>query len=154
MFTLIQPIAAVFFAVFAAYCSKQFELLHFGEMRDGSSLPLWSAGVAAVVGWLFVGRRIGRAIWHSVYQGVQGVVLAAIAISAVMAVGEVFYRGYHRRYDEPMEALTGYFSIVIDWLREMLVQDFLVLTLGGGVVIGLVLHVLWLLMERRRNDRG
>ena len=154
MFTLIQPIAAVFFAVFAAYCSKQFELLHFGEMRDGSSLPLWSAGVAAIVGWLFVGRRIGRAIWHSVYQGVQGVVLAAIAISAVMAVGEVFYRGYHRRYDEPMEALTGYFSIVIDWLREMLVQDFLVLTLGGGVVIGLVLHVLWLLMERRRNDRG
>ena len=154
MFTLIQPIAAVFFAVFAAYCSKQFELLHFGEMRDGSSLPLWSAGVAAVVGWLFVGRRIGRAIWHSVYQGVQGVVLAAIAISAVMAVGEVFYRGYHRRYDEPMEAVTGYFSIIIDWLREMLVQDFLVLTLSGGAVIGVILHVLWVMMERRRNDRG
>jgi len=152
MFTLIRPIAAVLLGVFAIIAAQAYEPLFDPDARWGS-FPLWAAGVSAVIGWVFLGGRIGRSIWFSAYFGVQAVVLAAIATAGFLAVGEVFSRGYQRRYTEMLEAATGYFEIVVDWLGRALVAEFLVLMIAGGLVLGAVLHVVWAMMERRRNAR-
>lgn len=152
MFTLIRPIAGVLLAVFAFYAAQVYEPL-FDPQADMGSFALWTAGVGFVTGWLFLGGSIGRSWWFSVYMGVQAVAIAAIGTAALMAVREVFILGYRRRYTEVMDALTGYFEIVGGWLGKAMVQDYLILLGVGGLAIGLALHLIFLAMERRRNDR-
>lgn len=152
MFTLIRPVAALLLAIFAAYCAKVYEPLY-GPEADLGSFPLWAAAVCFAVGWAFVGNGIGRSWWFSIYLGVQGVALGAVATAMLIAVREVFVLGYRRRYGEVMEAFTGYFDIVVGYLTKALVQDFLILLAAGGAVIGLLLHIVWAMMEKRRNDR-
>jgi hypothetical protein len=152
MFTIIRPISALLLAVFALYAAQAYEPIY-DPQADLGAFPLWAAGVSALVGWFFLGGRIGRALWYSVFVAVQAVVLAAIATAGFLAVGDVFERGYRRQYDEVLEAITGYFAIVVDWLGRALVQDFVILLGVGGIGIGVVLHILWRMMERRRNAR-
>lgn len=152
MFTLIWPIAALMLGVFALYAAQIYEPL-FDPEADLGSMPIWAAAISAVVGWGFLGGRIGRAMWYSAFVGVQAVVLAAICTAGFLAVGEVFTRGYRRQYTEVVEAITGYFGIVVDWLSRGLVQDYLILLGVGGLAIGALLHMVWGLMERRRNAR-
>ena len=152
MFTLIRPLAGILLAIFAAYCAKRYEPLYGPEANLGS-FPVWAAAISFVVGWIFLGGRIGRALWFSIYIGVQSVVLAALSIGAVMAIREVFILGYRRRYPEVMDAVNGYFDILAEWFGKALERDFLILLGVGGAVLGIVLHVLMIGLERRRNDR-
>ncbi len=153
MFTLIRPVAGVLLAIFAFYAAQAYAPLYDHSAEDMGGFALWTAGVGFVIGWLFVGGYVGRMWWYSLYMGVQGVALTAIGTAALMAVREVFVLGYRRRYAEVMDALTGYFEIIVGWLGKAMDQDFLILLGVGGLVIGLVLHLIFLAMERRRNAR-
>lgn len=152
MFTLIRPVAAVLLGAFAYFAAKAYEPLYDPQANMGA-FALWTAGVGFVTGWLFLGGRIGRSVWFSLYMGVQAVVMAGLGTAMLMAVREVFILGYRRRYSEVMDALTGYFEIIVGWLGKAMVQDYLILLAGGGLAIGLVLHIVNLGMERRRNAR-
>jgi len=152
VFTLIRPICAVLLAIFAYHAAGQYQPLYDPEANMGN-FPLWTAGVGAVVGWVFVGGGIGRALWYSAYMAVQGVALTGVATAMLMAVREVFVLGYRRRYPEVMDAFTGYFDLIVGWLGKAVDRDFLILLGVGGVAIGLVAHTVWALLERRRNDR-
>lgn len=153
MFTLIRPVAAVFLAIFAYFAAVAYEPLFAPDADLGTTYIWYAVRVAFVIGWVFLGGQLGKALWYSVYAAVQAVVLTAIATAMVLAVGEVFILGYRRRYSEVTDALTGYVEIVIDWLTRALVPEYLLLLAAGGVVIGVLLHGIHILMERRRNDR-
>lgn len=152
MFTLINPIAAILYAVFAYFTAQAFRPL-FDPYGSFAALPLWAALAGAFIGMVFVGRQIGRAAWFSVYAGLQGVVLTPVVLALAAAVPRVFDLGYRRRYDGLAEALAGYFGIVVDWLRLLFERDLLFVLALGGAGLGLVLHVIYLLLERRRNAR-
>jgi len=152
MFTIIRPIAAVLLAVFAVYAAQAYEPIYDPE-ADLGSFPVWAAGVSFVVGWMFLGGQVGRSLWYSAFVGIQAVILAAIATAAFLAVGVVFNRGYNMRYGEVIDAITGYFGIIVDWLTRGLVPEFLILMGVGGTVVGIILHILWSGMEKRRNAR-
>ncbi|WP_417598293.1 TrgA family protein [Pararhodobacter oceanensis] len=152
MFTLIRPLSAVFLAVFALIAAQAYAPIYDSE-ADLGRFPLYAAAVSFLIGWRFLGRQIGKALWLSVFAAWQAVVLAAVATAMFLAVGEVFRRGYRRQYGEVIEAITGYFGIVVDWLSRGLVQEFLILLAAGGTIIGVVLHILWVMLEARRHDR-
>ncbi|PWE30111.1 hypothetical protein C4N9_05255 [Pararhodobacter marinus] len=152
MFTLIRPIAAILLGVFGYFAAKGYEPL-FDPLARMGAFAVWTAGISALIGWLFVGGRIGRALWFSIYIVAQGIVLSALVTAMVMGVREVFILGFRRRYGEVMDALTGYIDIIIGWLKKALVQEYLIFLGAGAVVIGIVLHVIWRMMERRRNAR-
>jgi len=152
MFTVIRPISAVLLAVFAVYAAQAYEPI-FDPEADLGSFPAWAAGVSFVVGWMFLGGQIGRSLWYSAFVGIQSVIMAAIATAAFLAVGEVFRRGYNMQYGEVINAITGYFEIIADWLMRGFVQEFMILMGVGGLVLGIILHILWTVMEKRRNDR-
>lgn len=152
MFTLIRPISAIVLAVFTIYAAQAYEPLYDPDANLGS-FPLWAAGVGAVVGWFFLGGRLGQRLWMSAFVGVQAVALTALGTAMLLAVREVFVLGYRRRYDEVAEAITGYFQIIVTWLAKMLVQDYLIMLAAGGIAIGVVLHLVWSMMEGRRNAR-
>jgi len=152
MFTLIRPVAAVLLAIFAFYAAKAYEPLY-DPLANMGNFALWAGGVGFVTGWLFLGGKQTRALWFSLYVGVQAVALAVLGTAMLLAVREVFILGYRRRYPEVMDAITGYFDIVLGWLAKAYDRDFLILLGVGGLVIGLVLHIVMALMERRRNAR-
>ena len=152
MFTLIRPVAAILLGTFAYFAAKAYEPLYDPEAYMGAFAG-WTAMMGVIVGWLFVGGRIGRALWFSIYIGIQGVAMTGIFIALVMAVREVFILGYRRRYSEILEAFTGYVDIVLGWLGKAMDQDYLIFLATGGAVIGAVLHIVWYLLERRRNAR-
>ncbi|MCA2010722.1 TrgA family protein [Cereibacter sphaeroides] len=152
MFTLIRPVAALLMAVFAYYAAKAYEPLYDPQAYMGT-FAAWTALMGLLVGWVFVGGRIGRAWWFSIYIGIQGVAMTGVFIAMVMAVREVFILGYRRRFREIMDAFTGYFDIVVNWLGKAVDQDYLIFLATGGAVIGFALHLVWMLLERRRNDR-
>ncbi|WP_417627907.1 TrgA family protein [Pararhodobacter aggregans] len=152
MFTLIRPVAAILLAIFAFYAAKAYEPLYDPQAVMGN-FALWTAGVGGVTGWVFLGGRLDRSIWFSLYVGVQAVVLTALFTAMLMGVREVFILGYRRRYPEVMDALTGYFDILVGWFAKAMVQEYLILLGGGGLALGLLLHVLNRGMERRRNVR-
>ena len=152
MFTLIQPITALFLSVFAYFAALRYEPL-FDPEADLGRMPMVAVIVAIFIGWTHVGPRLGRKLWLSMYMGIQAVGLTAIGTAMVIAVREIFVRGYRMQYDEVLEAFAGYFSIVLEWLYKGFVPEYLGFLAAGGAIIGAVLHVLFFLMERRRNDR-
>ncbi|MFN4098499.1 MAG: TrgA family protein [Pararhodobacter sp.] len=152
MFTLIRPVAAVLLAIFAFFAAQEYQPLYDPEANLGN-FAVWAAGVGFVTGWLFLGGKQARALWFSLYVGVQAVALAVLATAMLMAVREVFVLGYRRRYPEVTDAITGYFDIILGWLAKAYDRDFLILLVVGGLVIGFVLHIVMALMERRRNAR-
>lgn len=153
MFTLTRLLSALLLGLFAYAVAPQYELLHEPGTDLGNFEP-WVGAVGVAIGWAFLGRQIGqRAIWHSGFVGVQAVALTGIAAAGVLAVREVFVLGYRLRYDGVTEAFSGYFEIVVNWLSLAMQRDFLLLLGAGGLVLGIVLHLLHLMMERRRHDR-
>ena len=152
MFTLLRPLAALGMAVLGYLAATAYRLID-DRIADAAPFEFWLAIIAAVVGWWFLGGRIGRVWWYSIYVALQAVVLAAVAASALFGVQRVFVLGYARRFREPMEALEGYFDIVGTYLLQTLERDFLMLMGAGAVVLGLALHILHRLMEARRLHR-
>src|SRR5690606_24893450 len=102
------------------------EPLYDPEANMGS-FAVWTAMVGFVTGWMFLGGRVGRTLWFSLYMGVQSVAMAALGTAMLMAVREVFILGYRRRYPEVMDALTGYFEIIVDWMGKAMVREYLIL---------------------------
>lgn len=152
MYTLIRPIAAILLGVFAIYAAQAYEPLYHPNANLGR-LPITAAICGAIVGWKYLGERIGQALWLSMFMGVQSVVLTAIATAMVVAVRQAFVRGYRQVYNEVMDVAEGYFGMIADWLMLALDRNFLILVVGGGAGIGLILHVIYVGLERRRNDR-
>jgi len=153
MFTLIRPVSAVFLAALAYFAAVAYEPLYDPDIDLGMTYIWYAVRVAFVVGWVFLGGLVGRALWFSIYATLQAVVLTAIGTAMILGIGEIFIRGYRRQYSEVMETLLGYFEIVLDWLNRALVPSYLIQVAIGAVVVGISLHVLNALFERRRNDR-
>jgi hypothetical protein len=152
MFILIRPISAVFLGIFAYFAALAYEPL-FAPNADLGRLPWTAARVAAFIGWVYLGGHIKRAMWYSVYSTLQAIVMTAVATAYILSIREIFILGYRRRYDEVAEAIADTFPITIDWLMRALVPDYLLFLLAGGVSIGVMLHLIWVVLERRRNDR-
>jgi len=152
MFTLIRPLAALALGVLGLVAAQAYRPLN-DLVPETMTFTYWTVGLSALVGWLFLGGQMGRALWYSVYASLQAVALAAIVTSGVFSVYRIFLLGYRQQYREPMEAFTGYFENLVDFLRVGLDRDFLILLGGGAVVVGLVLHAAHSLLERRRLTR-
>jgi hypothetical protein len=152
MFTLFRPVAGVVLAVFGYYAALAYVPVYDPE-ADLGAFPVWVALMSFVVGYVFLGARVGRALWMSIFAALQAVVLSGVTVAMVMAVREVFIRGYRRMYREPFDAVTGYFDLIVDWLGRALVQEYLILLGIGSAAVGVVLHIVHLAMERRRSAR-
>ncbi len=153
MFTLIRPFSALALAILAALAAPAYWPLYRPEWPMPNSFTVTLALCGVAVGWAFLGARIDRRAWMTVFVTLQAVVMTALLAVLVFGIREVFVRGYARRFREPMEAFNGFFEIAGGWLRLALERDFLMFLAVGGLVVAVVLHILFWLMERRRLRR-
>ena len=152
MFTLIRPVSGILLALLAAHAASVYWPMLRPDHPPGS-FALWVGLIGLVIGWGFLGSRVGRQLWLSVFVAAQAVVLVALAAAAVFAVREVFILGYQRRYREPMDAVNGFFDLAQGWLRLALERDFLILLGLGALAVGVLAHLAHRLLERRRMAR-
>ena len=152
MFTLIRPVAGIALAILATIAAAAYWPLYRPDVPLGG-FSFWMTVRGFVVGWLFLGGRVDRRLWMTVFMAWQAVVLTALLAVTVFGIREVFILGYRRRFREPMEAFNGFFDIAGGWLRLGLERDFLILLGLGGLVVGIVVHLMHRLFERRRTTR-
>jgi len=152
MFTLIRPVSALAMAVLGWIAADAYAALY----ADGTLLGrfnLWLAATAAVIGYTFLGSRVGRGLLFAIYYSLQAIFLTALFSAMAFAVRMVFVFGYRRIYREPAEAIGGFVDHTLRFLAFGLDGSFLLLLLTGGVAAGIGLHLLFRLLERRRLAR-
>jgi hypothetical protein len=152
VFTLVRLSSAVLLGIFAYFGAQAYQPLYDPDMNSPAFLTRM-AMFGAMIGWLFLGKHAGRKLWLSAYLGVQAVALTAIAGALVFGVREVFILGYRRRIREPMEAILAIPEQAIGFLKIAMERDFLILMGGGGLVLGLLVHIIARLTDRRRLQR-
>lgn len=151
MFTLTRLAAALLLLAFMLVLAPIYDRLDDPE-RPLRGLPLLLGGCAVVVGWAFLGVK-SKALWWSAYLGLQAVVLTGALAALLVAVRDIFVLGYRRQVREPLDAITAIPQIAWDYLAVALAPDFLMLLGGGGVALGVGVHVIDRLFDRRRLAR-
>ena len=153
MFTIIRPIAALALALLTAIAAQAWWPLYRPDWPVPAGFVITMAVCGLVVGWGFLGARVDRRLWMTVFAALQAVVLTALLATLVFGIREVFVQGYRRRFREPMEAVNGFFDFAASWLALALERDFLVLLAVGALIVGVFVHLLHALFERRRLSR-
>jgi len=151
MFTLTRLAAALMMMGFMLWLAPRYDTLLDPE-REALGLTRLMGTVGFIVGWSFLGGG-ARALWLSVYMGVQAVALSGIVAALLAAVRDIFLLGYQRRFGDAIEALLAIPQIAWGYLRLALDPPFLTVLVVGGVVLGLAVHVLDRALDKRRLDR-
>jgi hypothetical protein len=151
MFTLTRLAAAILMTLFLLWVAPIYDQIHDprAPMR-GIAYLLGTMGFIA--GWVFLGQK-SQALWWSVCLGLQAVVLAGLGAALLVAVRDSFVLGYRRQVREPIEAVTAIPQIAWDYLSKALAPELWPILVGGGVGLGLAVHVIDRLLDRRRLDR-
>jgi hypothetical protein len=152
VFTISRAASAVFLAIFAYFAAQAYQPLYDQDMNS-PAFVLRMGMFGGVVGWLFLGSHVGRKLWLSAYLGMQAVALTAILGALVFGVREVFILGYRQRIKEPFEALLAIPEQALGFLSVALERDYLLLLAGGGALVGVAVHVLARILDRRRLER-
>lgn len=152
MFTLTRLLAALMMLGFLLWIAPVYDDLY-DPQRPLRGLAQLLGTVGFVTGWAFLGNR-ARALWFSAYLGVQAVALAGLGAALLAAVADVFRLGFRRRFDEPVEAVLAIPQLAWDYLWLAISNREMLLTLVvGGLVMGLVVHVVDRVLDRRRLAR-
>jgi hypothetical protein len=97
-----------------------------------------SAAVGLFCGWLVMGALAGRGYYNSWGLGVRTAITTVFWATLGFALYEMILRSMKLRYDGPMEALTAWMSLVLEYGTLMLDQRFLLTVFIGGVIGGIV----------------
>ena len=151
MFTLTRLLAALSLMAFSLWIAGQYDALYDPE-KELLGVGQLLGTVGFCVGWAFLGGG-SRALWLSGYMGVQAVALVGIVAAVLTAVRDIFALGYQQRFSDPAEAVLAIPEIAITYLSVAFEPWFLGVMAAGGVILGLVLHVIDRALDRRRLAR-
>jgi hypothetical protein len=152
VFTLSRAASAVLLGIFAFFAAQAYQPLY-DPAQHSAAFTFRMAMFGGLVGWVFLGAHAGKALWLSAYLGVQAVALTAILGALVFAVREVFILGYNQRIREPVEALLAIPEQAFRLLAIGFERDFLLLLAGGGLVVGVAVHLVARMADARRRER-
>lgn len=150
--TLTRLAAMVLFGALTYFLGMRYQLLFEDPPRSLMTGSLFLAGVAAFVGWSFVGARIDRSYWRSFTFVIQGYIATLILALFLYGFYDAFTQGYAMRYKDFGDAFQGVMGVAIAHLTRMLDRDFLILVGVISVIITLVVTTVYRVAEARRTE--
>lgn len=150
--TLTRLLTLLAFSGFALYAATVFQLMQEGA-QVSAVFNIVAVVSAAVAGWKVAGPRISARAFKSVFGVLQGMIVGILLALVLGATAETFRLGYKTRYDDLGEAMQGFFNYIAEGVQKLAVADLLVPMAIFCVVSGLLLSVLFRLLEHRRLAR-
>lgn len=140
MFTAPRLVAAVLLAVVAVAASELIKPL----MPEGTQFGMFSlvnAGLGALVGWIVIGKRIGRGISAAINNGLTGAAALLFWGLFTQSGNEMLRLSLRRRYKGPVEALTDMFRIGMEFAVTIATPAVLGTVILGAVVASVLAEV-------------
>ncbi|UWR69886.1 TrgA family protein [Phaeobacter inhibens] len=98
----------------------------------------FNAALGVLIGWVWVGRHVGRGVVNAINNGLTGAALLVLWGLFFQGAWEMFRLAMRNRYDGPFEALSAIFVIGLDFFFVMAVPHVLLALVIGGISCGLV----------------
>lgn len=130
-------VAAVCLA-FVAFFVSQLVIPLFPESTDfGAFVPV-NIFLGLCVGWIIMGKRVGRGWTSGINNGITGVFMLMLWGLGVQSINEMVRRAMRNRYDGPFEAIVAVFQIGAEWAWMIATVPIGVTLLVSSVVVGLL----------------
>lgn len=138
--TAAKTIAAIYFAGLAYFVSGLIYPLY-PEGLVGPKFGLWNAGLGVILGWVFMGRRVGQG-WVTAL-GVGFTTSAAILLwgTFLHSFAQMIRRSLQKVYDGPVEALVDVFRFMIENAAVIGVPAVLAPLAIGGLIGGILVEL-------------
>lgn len=150
--TLTRLVSMALFGAMTYFLAMRYQLL-FDDPRVSLAGNWFLAIIAALIGWYFVGPRIGRSFLQAFTVVIQGYIATLLLALVLYGLYDVFTQGYARRYKDLNDALNGAVGSAIGHLERMMDPDFLILMLVVAFMITIIVTSVFRLAEARRLDR-
>ena len=137
MWTAAKLVSGLLLAVVCWYTSELVKPL-LPEGFNPRRMSEVNAVVGFLVGWTFIGTRVGDGMVAAISYGFTGAILATLwclATDCTLEMLRLSFRGY---YDGPVEAVVNIFELAVEYGRLMINPQVLIVLLGGGIVVGVV----------------
>jgi hypothetical protein len=140
MFTAPRLVAALLLACVGFLTSELIKPL----MIEGTQFGYFSfvnAALGFVVGWVVIGRRIGRGISAAISYGLTGAAALMFWGLFSQSVNEMLRLSLRRRYKGPFEALTDMVRIFVEFGATMATAPVLGTLFIGGALAAVLAEV-------------
>ena len=147
--TFTRLLALLLFCGTAFLLSEQFQRLD-EEIPPSIAANMWLAAIAALIGWRFVGPRIGVSILRGFSLVVQGYIATFLLGLLLAGIVDVFSGSYRMRYKSFTDVFTALFRDMEGHIVQMSDPDFMALVLGSICAIAILLVAVFRITEARR----
>lgn len=140
MYTMPRLVAAILLAAVGFLASELIKPL----MPEGTQFGWFNyvnAGLGAIMGWVVIGKRVGRGITAAIGNGMTGAAALLFWGLFTQSVNEMLKLSLRRRYDGPVEALTDMMRIGVEWGLAIATAPVLGTIFVGGIIAALVAEV-------------
>ncbi|MFU8882064.1 MAG: TrgA family protein [Rhodobacterales bacterium] len=140
MFTAPRLVAALLLASVGFVTSELIKPL----LDEGTQFGYFSfvnAALGFVVGWVVIGRRIGRGISAAISYGITGAAALIFWGLFSQSVNEMLRLSLRRRYKGPFEALTDMVRIFVEFGATIATPQVLGTLFIGGILAALLAEI-------------
>ena len=133
---------AAFFLGALGYFAADTVALHLPEeVRPGMLRPL-SAFFGLLVGWRFLGKRVGHGMQSAIGMGLSASVLLVLICLLFFSGNEMLRRALRKSYGgNPFEALQDMVQIALDFTEYLLQADVIAVLVLGGIAVGMIVEL-------------
>lgn len=100
-----------------------------------------NGGLGLLCGWFVIGSRAGRGYAEALEGGLTGVLALVIWAFFAQGFNLMLKQSLERKYDGPIEALTGIFANVLDYAQYLIDPALIGTLLAGGMACGLLAEI-------------
>lgn len=135
--TAAKLVAAICYAALGWFCADLIK----PHLPEGTQVGLFSpisAALGVIVGWTFVGRRLGDGTGKPLGIGFSGAVLLAVYVLFAFSGYEMVRLSTRGRYDGPVDALQSMFELGVGYAWTVAVPEVLAAVVLGGLLCGVL----------------
>lgn len=135
-------VAAISMAILAFIVSGQIVPL-MPDSTDFGYFLYVNIVLAALVGWIVMGRRAGRGVTSAINNGLTGMMVLVLWGLFIQGCNEMIRLAMRNRYDDPLEAIIAIFEIGAEYGLILLEPVVIGTLIAGAILAGLATEVAW-----------